>query len=296
MENKPPMKRHQDADATGLRSAYRYCASLTQRYAGNFRYAFRFLPNDQRNGIYALYSFCRLADDATDDGVDNPAELLNSLEGQLDGCYRGMYNDELTLALADTIHRFDLDRIDFKDMLTGMRSDLTVNRYDTFSDLEIYCYRVASTVGLHCIRIFGADNEQSRLYARNLGIAMQLTNILRDVKEDFDRGRIYIPQEDLKRFDLVDESLFVDNGRDKLNDLIRWEAKRVENYFRKAEETLPAKLSSRLFVARIIGAIYQELLRKIERAERHDQRIELSHWEKLHIACRAMLNGKSNQT
>lgn len=291
MEQTFSNRKLENADPARLRLAFNHCASITQRFAGNFRYAFKFLPVDQRNGIYALYSFCRLADDAADEDIEDPQSLLRRLENQLDICYQGLYNDKLTLALASTIRHFGLERIHFDDLLDGMWTDLNFRRYTTIAELEKYCYQVASTVGLHCIKIFGADCDESRLYARNLGIAMQLTNILRDIKEDFDRGRIYLPQEDLERFGFTDTALFSAENHDSLSRLVQWEAERAESYFKKADETLPKAMSGRLFVARVIGAIYRELLRKITSVNRHDQRIELSHWEKLHIACRTMIKG-----
>ena len=273
-----------DADKTSLKKANRYCADLARSAAGNFYYAFSFLPTQQRRGVQAIYAFCRLGDDAADEVRTDPAAELQQLWEKLDICYEGYYKDDLTLALADTIHRFKLERSHFDELLCGLESDLTVNRYQSFEDLKTYCYRVASTVGLICLKIFGADTDKSRLYAEYLGIGMQLTNILRDMKEDMNRNRIYIPQEDLERFELTNEMIFATENLEKLIKLVKWEADRTEHFFRKADDIMPMDMKNRLFAARIMAAIYRKLLHRIKQLESFDSRIELTPLEKIHIA------------
>ena len=246
-----------DASREDLLRAWRYSSKLAKQRAGNFYYAFIFMPVNQRRGIEALYAFCRAGDDAVDEEHGDRAGLVNRLRRRLDICYRNCWVDDLTLSLTHAINSFGFERRHFDDLLLGIESDLTVKRYPTFNDLRLYCYRVASTVGLHCLKIFGCDNSRSRSYAENLGLGMQLTNILRDVREDFNRGRIYLPQEDLQRFGITDQELFSHSNAHLLKELIHWEA-----------------------------AIYRRILTKITELDQFEHRVELSGSDKLSIARR----------
>ena len=275
----------EDADALELAEARRKCAEIVRNSASNFYYAFVFLPEDQRYGIEALYAFCRAGDDAADASSDSDSTgLIDRLQRRLDLCYKGMYIDDLTLSLADAVKRFKFDKQHFNDLLLGIKSDLTVKRYSTFDDLYRYCYLVASTVGLLCLKIFGCDNPQSRKYAENLGIGMQITNILRDLKEDMDRDRIYLPLVDLEKFDLTEENLFEPAQHRKLVELVRWEVKRAEDFFQLADSYLQPEMLKPLFPARIMGVIYSKILDRIGKTDRYDKRVELSTAEKFSLA------------
>lgn len=282
-----------DASPTQLRQAWQHCALVTRRAAGNFYYAFIFLPKERRRGIQALYAFLRAGDDAADSEQGNKAELLNRVKERLDLCYEGYFSDSLTLGLALAIKKFKFPRKHFDDMFLGLKSDLNVNRYETFSELHQYCYRVASTVGLLCLSIFDADTPKARIYAENLGIGMQLTNILRDLQEDFGRNRIYLPAEDLRRFGLNDSNFFSDNNRNQLGELITWEVERAESYYEKASNDFPCELRGRLIAATIMGRIYQTILQRVKTAKDHHNRIELSRREKLAIGYRVITESNS---
>ncbi len=277
-----------DAEPRELEEAWKYCAGIARRAAGNFYYAFLFLPRELRRGIYALYAFLRAGDDAADNGDGGSRQLLKKLRRGLDLVFAGRYCDRLTLALAHAHRRFVFPREHFDEMFRGLQMDLSVKRYPTFEDLRLYCYRVASTVGLLCLPIFGADTPEARCYAENLGIGMQLTNILRDLWEDLQRGRIYLPAEDLNRFELHESEIFAASQASKLRDLVLWEARRAEHFFREAEKWFPADLKAKLAVAQIMGAIYKTILDKIIAAERFDRCIELNRREKLNIGYRVV--------
>ena len=273
-----------DAPDDELKEAWRKCREIAKRAAGNFYYAFIFMPKAQRRGIEAVYAFCRLGDDAVDDECRDRAGLLARLQQRLDLCYRGLYNDLQTLALSHAVRQFGFERRHFDELLSGVESDLTVTRYPTFSELRYYCYRVASTIGFLCLKIFGCDTVKSRQYAENLGIAMQITNILRDLKEDYERGRIYLPQEDLEKYGIAESELLAPSNRERLIELVRWEAERADGYFEKADSYLSHSLSKTLFPARIMGAIYRRILDKIRGLRSFNRRAELSGKEKLRIA------------
>ena len=272
------------ADTAALNAAQRKCAQIVRKAAGNIYYAFIFLPKAQRRGIEALYAFCRAGDDAADDLSPDPSSRLELLRRRLDLCYDARYTDPQTLALANAIRQFRLEREHFDDLLLGIESDLSITRYPSFKELRLYCYRVASTVGLLCLKIFGADSDAAREYAVQLGIGMQLTNILRDIREDWERGRIYLPLEDLARFGVKGDDLFSHDQHDRLVQLVQWEVRRAEEHFEAAQNVMPASLKSKLVAARIMGGIYRAILERIKRLESYEQRVELSRMEKINIA------------
>ena len=193
---------------------YDRCAEVTRRASSNFYYAFMLLPAERRRALYAVYAFCRFVDDIADDeSVAEPAELLRRWRDELERAYGGNPARAVSRALADASRRFNIPRRHFEEVIAGVEMDLARKRYETFQELRLYCYRVASAVGLICIEIFGYTNPAACQYAERLGIAFQLTNIIRDVSEDAARGRIYLPLEDLARFGVTEADIL--GGRDR---------------------------------------------------------------------------------
>ena len=180
---------------------------LTRQSGTNFYYAFRLLPAEKRRAIYALYAFCRLVDDCVDEDGGGGEEGLRRWLAELHRAYAGRPETELGRELAEAVARFPIPRSAFEDVVAGCRMDLTTRRYATFADLRVYCERVASAVGLASIEIFGYSEPRTREYAVELGLALQLTNILRDVAADAARDRVYLPLEDLARFGVPAEEL-----------------------------------------------------------------------------------------
>ena len=236
--------------------------------ATSFYYSFLSLPADKRNAIVAVWDFCRAVDDAVDEPGDmEPSKALAGWREELARLYgAGIPETNEGRQLLPFISRYGLPRPAFEDLIEGVAMDLERRRYDTFDALKQYCLRVASAVGLICVEIFGYKNRQSRDYAIDLGIALQLTNIIRDVGTDVGRDRIYIPAEDLQRFDCDETDLKSGVMTEKLRRLLAYQAERAKHFYRKAEATLPKDDERRLVAARIMGAIYFELLRSIERA------------------------------
>src|SRR6516165_2572935 len=182
-------------------SDYARCAEITRRASSNFYYAFMLLPRERRRALYSVYAFCRFVDDIADeDGIDNAPAMLARWRDELDKVFGGAPSRAISRALSENVCRFNIPRQYFEEVIDGVEMDLTRRRYVTFDDLCLYCRRVASAVGLICIEIFGYRNQSTRVYAERLGVAFQLTNIIRDVSEDARRGRIYLPLEDLARF------------------------------------------------------------------------------------------------
>ncbi|MGH9174965.1 MAG: phytoene/squalene synthase family protein, partial [Vicinamibacterales bacterium] len=248
----------------------------------SFYYAFLMLPPAKRGAIVAVWDFCRAVDDAVDEvGPDGAWPLTaaarvkatRELEGWREELARCFDPSERAAqpetrqgrALRPCITAFELPREPFEDLIDGVAMDLDRDRYETIDELLEYCRRVASTVGLVCIEIFGCRDEGSRNYAINLGIALQLTNIIRDVGVDLSRGRVYLPQEDLRRFACTESALRGRHVTGPVRALLTFEISRAREYFKRAASTLPRGDARRLVAAEIMGAIYQDVLRRIER-------------------------------
>ena len=288
----PHIRLLKEATPSEITQAYRWCAQIVTRSAKNFRYAFRILPKVQRQGIEALYAFCRLGDDAADGAQDLPAALsrLQKLRSHLDLVFQGLYCDAITLALADAQRRFRFDREHFEELLKGMESDLHFTGFKTQRDLAIYCYRVASVVGLMCLKIWGTDTRRARRYALLLGQAMQLTNILRDLYEDYQRGRVYIPQEILQKYSLTDQNLFEPHQEHQLKAMVTELGLKARRLYQLADRTLSKEVRKRLTAARIMAKIYQMLLERILLNNDFKNRVELKSSEKLIIVKEVMKN------
>jgi phytoene synthase len=235
------------------------------------------LPADKRRAIIAVWDFCRAVDDAVDEigerDLASAASEVQRWRDELNACFgRGEPGTRQGCALVPVIARFGLKREPFDALIEGVEMDLGPRRYETFDDLYQYCIRVASAVGLICLDIFGAREPAARQYAIDLGVALQLTNILRDVAGDFGRGRLYIPVEDLRSTGCSEADLraAVAAGTDPpplVKALLRLQARRARDYYARAAAALPPRDGSRLVAAEIMGAVYRELLDRIERRD-----------------------------
>ena len=239
----------------------------------SFYYSFLVLPADQRRAIIAVWDFCRAVDDAVDEaevnppaGSPSPRAALAYWRDELARCY-GSERPESPQgqSLKPFIREFNLPRQAFEDVVDGVAMDLDRCRYDTFDDLFGYCRRVASAVGMICIRIFRCQNEKSSEYALNLGVALQLTNILRDVKDDLAHGRVYIPLEDLSKMGCSVEDLKAGRVSEPVRRVMAFECQRARDFYRRALDARPDEDRRRLVAAEIMRAVYFETLRKIER-------------------------------
>ena len=319
---KPPAELH--------KLAYRYCEELTMREAGNFYHSFKYLPDEQRLAMCAIYAFCRRADDIADgdwadrfpgsQGMLDPEAMeyrnqLESLQDQgtildenaylkkitqlfffrkkLSTCYGEVHStDPVFLALKDTVQRYNIPRDVFDDLITGMEDDLYNNRYRTFDELYVYCYRVASVVGLMCIEVYGYDNPMAKKYAESWGIFMQLTNVLRDVGEDIQRDRVYLPLDELERNGMTETEL---DGKIVLNK--HWEpycrsyAARARTYLEEARALLPLLPRRTRYSPAAMIAFYDKILRQIEKQQGDvfTQRVTLNKFQKISLAAAVYL-------
>jgi len=235
----------------------------------NFYYSFLVLPASQRRAIVSVWDFCRAVDDAVDDPGEGGADAIQGAlafwRAEVTRVFEGAPPESPQgRAVQPLVAEFALPRRPFEELVDGVAMDVGASRYATFDDLRTYCYRVASTVGLICIAIFGCRSEQARRYAIELGLALQLTNILRDVSVDLARGRLYIPLEDLTAFACTEVDLragLVGN----VPRLLEHQARRAHDYYARARAALPSGERRRLVAAEIMGAVYRAILARIER-------------------------------
>lgn len=265
-----------------------YTSTLVRKARSNFYYAFVFLPRTKRDAIIATYAFSRHTDDLVDDAPsrETAARNLSSWRAETHACFGGRPQHPITANLHKALRHFDIPKEHFLKLIDGVEMDLVKNRYQTFGELYEYCYRVASIVGLICIEIFGYTSRASREYAVNLGIALQLTNILRDIKSDAMSDRIYLPLEDLRRFDYSERDLFAGISTSGFRSLMKYQCGRTWSYYRKAAECLPEEDRRSLFPAEIMGCIYSRLLSRIEAVNYnvYEYPIRVNNLKKLGIA------------
>jgi phytoene synthase len=244
----------------------------------SFYYSFLVLPPRKRRALIAVWDFCRAVDDAVDEmapadggqGLTDEARAeatrqLCAWRAELAAVYAGSPATLQGMALEPFIREFGLPREQFEALIDGVQMDVGCMRYPTFAALEAYCHRVASAVGLICVEIFGYRDPATREYAVTLGRALQLTNIIRDVAADLRQGRVYLPEADLARFGVTEDALRAGVGSPGVRELLAFECERAHGLYRRAASQLPRMDRRRLVAAEIMGAIYFEILRRIER-------------------------------
>jgi len=267
-----------------------YCEAKAAQSGSSFYYSFRFLPPERRRAIIALYAFCREVDDVVDELADPGVARLKLAwwRSEIAAVFGGRPQHPVALALVPTVRSFKLEAEHFQAVIDGMTMDLDQNRYLDFATLERYCDRVAGVVGLMSAEIFGYEHAATRDYARTLGIAFQLTNITRDVGEDAARGRIYLPQDELDRHGVTAAELFERRYTPAFVGLMSAQVARARAYYARALGALPKSDRRAQRPGLIMAAIYQALLRAIERERFHvlDRRIALSPLAKAWIAWR----------
>jgi len=245
--------------------------TITQKSASNLALAFVLLPKAQRDAMSVLYAFCREVDDVADEDqvpVEKRREQLAAWrEDVRRATENGMPQFAVNRELQPVARQFHLPFSLFDELIQGCEMDLQIKRYESYEQLELYCYRVASVVGLLSIGIFGYRNPASRDYAIYLGKALQLTNILRDVRTDAERGRIYLPQSELARFKVTEQEILNFEYSDRFRALAESVASRARKFYQLARETLPAEDRRSMVAAELMGSVYWRLLRKLERQQ-----------------------------
>lgn len=297
-----------------LAHSYRHCQQVARRQAKNFYYSFLALPKEKREAMCAIYAFFRYCDDLSDHvpNVEAARQNLRRWRQVLDAAYATPGGETVTVpadqpgaasanallpAFADTARRYNIPREYFADLITGAGMDLDVTRYATFDDLYMYCYRVASCVGLTVIHVFGFTDEKARQYAEWCGIAFQLTNILRDVREDAEMGRIYLPLDDLQRFGVTEEQILKAQPPPEFVDLMRFESQRAHDFYEKSRPLLHLIHADSREALLALMEIYRRLLKKIEHSnfDVFAGRISLPTWQKALIAIKSLVKSKTSR-
>lgn len=267
----------------------------------NFLYSFTLLPSREKAAINSLYAFCSYIDEIVDGTPSQSEEViakklkrLQWWEKEIDKIYNKKEKNQLIAPLNELFEKFNIPKQYFLTLIDGCRRDLFQTRYNTFNELKEYCYSVASVVGLMSIEIFGYKYEETKQYAINLGYALQLTNILRDLKHDKDRGYIYLPKEDMEKFGYSEEDLMNEVYNDNFINLMRYEVQRAKKYYHKARTSLRPDERWRMFPAEVMDEIYYRLLEKIELNNYNvfDKKIKVSAIHKLMFVLKHWLSLK----
>lgn len=284
------------ASTIDTRAAYQTCARMTRAASTNFYYAFQVLPRDKRNAIYAAYAFCRLCDDIVDEPFHRAtaAQDLSDVRLKLSAVYRDQGDGPVWMALADAQRRYGIRQQHLVDVIDGCEMDLSKASYETFAELELYCKHVASAVGLVVIEVCGYSDEKAVRHAIDLGIAMQLTNIIRDLAEDVRNGRVYLPQDELQRFGYSGEDLKRSVVNGPFRELMRFQSDRAKRYFESGEKLFPYLDRRSRACPETMAAVYRRLLGKIESAgyDVFSRRAGLSKREKASLAVRLWLRSR----
>lgn len=274
---------------------HQYCAERTARSGSSFYYSFLFLPTEKREAITALYAFCREVDDVVDECRD-PSLAHSTLDwwrAEVARSWQGQATHPVGQALQDILPRYPLPEELFHEIIDGMEMDLTQSRYLDFKNLQLYCYRVASVVGLLTVEIFGYQDRQTLKYAHDMGMALQLTNIIRDVGEDARRGRIYLPIEELERFEVPAKDILGAQHSEAFCALMAFQAKRAYQFYDQALAQLPATDRKAQRPGLIMGAIYRTLLDEIvaDGFQVLDRRTSLTPLRKIWLAGKTWFKG-----
>ena len=276
---------------TEINNSYNFVAKLTKSASSNFYYAFKILPREKRNAIYSGYAFCRLVDDLVDKNNNLPKKNIESqlfdIENKLNDCIepKKYKHNGLWIALGETLRKHPQNLRHLKDVIDGCRMDLNKKKYKNFYQLTEYCKKVASSTGLAMIEVFGVKDLKAHKYATDLGIALQLTNILRDIKEDYKMGRFYLPEDELRNFNISENEILSGEKKENVRKFMEFQAKRVRDYFISGERLLPLINNKYRFCPEIMKNIYFEILTEIEKNNFDviNKKIRLSKTQKIKI-------------
>ena len=245
--------------------AHETCRAIAHEHGANFSVGFRFLPPQKRRAVYAAYATCRIADDISDDPGINPAERLDDWQEEIEDCYAGQPTHPVTTALREALDHFPIPKDAFVALIDGCRQDLVKTRYATEGELLHYCDLVATSIAHISLAIFGYKTPDALGYGKSLSTALQLTNVTRDIGDDLDRDRVYVPAEELTRFGVAERDLLERRQSTSMRNLIEFQIDRAESYFRAAEPLLPELTFDARFPTLLMGGVYATVLQKLRR-------------------------------
>jgi phytoene synthase len=271
--------------------AYTYCRRIAHKHGANFSVGFRFLPRLKRQAVYAAYAWCRWADDIADEPGGDVLRRLDEWQGELEAAYAGEPSHPITIALADALRHFAIPKQSFIDLADGCRQDTWKSRYATFEELLHYCDLVATSIAHISLSIFGYKTAAAIDHGRQLATALQLTNVTRDIGDDLARDRIYVPGEDLMRFNVTEAELFDRAENERVKALIEFQIDRAEEYFRAAEPLLRELDFDARFPTLLMGGVYATVLGKLRKdpLTAIRRRLSLSPLQKVLVVGRRMV-------
>ncbi len=286
--------------ATDLQQSYEHCRRVTKENAKNFYYAFLTLPGAKRRAIYASYAFCRLCDDIADEEMplEQKRSQLAETRRLLAEMSEGRADGPVFSALEDASRFYSIPVRHFEEVIEGVEMDLTWDRFQNFDELRNYCYKVASAVGLICVEIFGYSDPRVREYAVDLGLGMQLTNILRDMKEDAQIGRIYLPRDDLDSFDYPESDLVRGKVNDAFRGLMAHQVQRARSYLDSGRRLVPLVSPQARACPAVLAGVYGTVLDRIEASgfDVYRERIGLRTGEKILLMAKLWLTSLIPET
>lgn len=271
--------------------AYAQCRAIAHEHGANFSVGFRFLPPQKRNAVYAAYAYCRWADDIADEPGENILVRLDEWQNELERCYSGAPGHFITVALGDALRHFAIPKSAFIALIDGCRQDMIKTRYATFAELQQYCDLVATSISDISLAIFGYRSAGALVYGRNLSTALQLTNVVRDIGDDLERDRIYVPAEDLERFGVTEQQLAARERSEATRALIMFQIERAESYFRDAQPLLRELDFNARFPVLLMGSIYSRVLQNLRKDPFRPltSRLSLPLREKVGVVLHALL-------
>ena len=273
-------------------SIHRYIDNVTRNSKSSFYYTFLFLSPEKREAIHTVYSYCRISDDIVDnnDSISAKKKELDIWEKNTSEAFDGQFANPYFERLEEIRLKYNIPKQYFFELLKGMRMDLKETEFNSFSDLKSYCYYVASVVGLMCIEIFGYKQEQTKDYAINLGIALQLTNMIRDFYYDKENGRLYFPKEDFDKFDIKDDNSLETNA----DQFLRFQIERAKTFYNRANGLLHPEDRQSMLVAEMMNKVYFRLLLKIEKKlnKLPNEIVRLSKFEKIFVSLTTFMKVK----
>ncbi len=278
---------------SNIKSAYRYCQKVTHRGGPHFSVGFRFLPSSKRNAIYAVYAFCRYADDIVDEAQALSSDVvLKEWEEELHRCYRQEPTHPISIALADAILRYPIPIQGFLDLIAGCRMDLTLSRYPTFEALMVYCHGVATTIRDLSLPVFGYSDPKAFEYGQSLSTALQLTNIVRDIGEDLDRGRIYLPLDEIRACGYSEQELMSRAKNAAFLKLMQFQCERIRGLFEKSALLVPLVDADARTALSLMREVYIALIDKIEQNpfDVLNRQIRLSWIERCTVVAKQVLS------
>jgi len=288
-------KINKDEQKPSIHYGFKEARAITKKHAKSFYFALQFLKKEKRDAVYSVYAICRLIDDAVDESEEySKEEKLKKIKERIEAAYKKESLKSMLLSsFQQTIHKYNIPKRHFDELLEGMYMDLNKSRYRNFNELFLYCYRVAGVIGLIMIKILGYKHKEAEKYAVDLGVAMQLTNILRDIKEDYRKGRIYLPQDEMRQYGITEKNIAGNFHNKDSNEFLKFQIQRARTYYKNATCVIKLmKDGNARFVVGLMKELYSGILDAIEKNNYNIyKRAYVNKTKKIYLLLKVMSTG-----